>query len=149
MKKLTVSAIQEGTVIDHIPSDATMKVVNILDLDEVDNIVSVAFNLPSKRKGKKGIIKVGGKALTQKEVDKIAVIASDVTVNIIKDYNVKKKIDVKIEKDIDNVIRCTNPKCITNNESVKTKFRLLSKEPLKVRCHYCERIMAENEIDVL
>ena len=76
-KELSVSAIKEGTVIDHIPSDVTLKVADILDLEGIKSIISIATNLDSKTMGKKGIIKVGGKSLTQDEVNKIAIVAPD------------------------------------------------------------------------
>ena len=149
-KELSVSAIKEGTVIDHIPSNATLKVVEILDLKGIRSIISVATNLTSKTMGKKGIIKIGGKNLTKEEVDKIALIAPNATVNIIKNYDVKKKIKVAIPSTINRIIKCSNPNCVTNNEkNVATKFYVLNKAPLKVRCHYCERNMDKEDISLL
>ncbi|MCH8329655.1 MAG: aspartate carbamoyltransferase regulatory subunit [Nanoarchaeota archaeon] len=148
-KQLSVSAIKEGTVIDHIPSNATLKVVDILDLKGIRSIISIVTNLTSKKMGKKGIIKVGGKNLTKEEVDKIALIAPNATVNIIKDYDVKQKIKVTIPETINKIIKCSNPNCMTNNEKVTTKFYVLNKNPLKVRCHYCERNMDKEDISLL
>ncbi len=148
-KELTISAIKDGTVIDHIPGNAAFNVAKILDLDGVRGIISVATNLPSKTMGKKGIIKVGGKSLTKDEVDKIALIAPNATVNIIKDYDVKQKIKVAIPKEINRIIKCSNPNCITNNEKISTKFYVLRKEPLRVKCHYCERNMEKEDITLL
>ena len=110
-KELSVSAIKDGTVIDHIPSNATLKVVDILDLKGIRSIISVATNLTSKTMGKKGIIKIGGKDLTKEEVDKIALIAPDATVNIINNYDVRKKINVTVPKTIYKIIKCYNPNC--------------------------------------
>ena len=90
-KELKISAIEEGTVIDHIPTDATFKVVDILDLENHNGIVSIATNLQSKSIGKKGIVKVGGKSLTQEEVNKIAIVAPDATVNLIKIMKSRKR----------------------------------------------------------
>lgn len=148
-KQLSVSAIKEGTVIDHIPSNATLKVVDILDLKGIRSIISIVTNLTSKKMGKKGIIKIGGKNLTKEEVDKIALIAPNATVNIIKNYDVKQKIKVTIPETINKIIKCSNPNCITNNEKVTTKFYVLNKNPLKVRCHYCERNMDKEDISLL
>ena len=148
-KELSVSAIKDGTVIDHIPSNVTLKVVDILDLKGIRSIISVATNLTSKTMGKKGIIKIGSKDLTKEEVDKIAVIAPDATVNIIKNYDVKKKINVAIPPTIKKIIKCSNPNCITNNEKTTTKFYVLNKDPLKVRCNYCERDMDKEDISLL
>ena len=148
-RELNISAIHEGTVIDHIPTDATFKVVEILNLEKHDGIVSIATNLQSKRIGSKGIVKVGGKSLTQNEVNKIAIVAPDATVNIIKNYDVKEKIKVKTPEVIDNVVKCFNPVCITNNEQVATKFYVVKKDPLKIKCHYCERSMGKDDIEII
>lgn len=147
--KLKVSAIREGTVIDHIPAENVFKVVDILDLENHDSIVSVATNLQSKTAGKKGIVKVGGKSLTEAEVNKISIVAPKATINIIKDYKVKKKEKVKLPEEFVGVLKCSNPKCITNAETVKTKFTVESKEPLKVRCYHCERTMKSPNIELL
>ena len=148
-KELSVSAIKDGTVIDHIPSNATLKVVDILDLKGIRSIISVATNLTSKTMGKKGIIKIGSKDLTKEEVDKIALIAPDATVNIIKNYDVKKKINVTVPPTINKIIKCSNPNCITNNEKTTTRFSVLNKGPLKIRCYYCERDMDKEDISLL
>ena len=148
-KELKISAINEGTVIDHIPTYATFKVVGILNLINHEGIVSIATNLQSAKIGKKGIIKVGGKSLTQEEVNKIAIVAPDATVNIIKNYGVKEKIKIKMPDVIDNVVKCSNPVCITNNEQVATKFYVTKKDPLKIKCHYCERIMGKEDIEIV
>ena len=149
-KELNVSAIKEGSVIDHIPSNTTLKVVDILDLKGIRGIISIATNLTSKTMGKKGIIKISSKDLTKEEVDKIALIAPNATVNIIKNYDVKQKIKVSIPSTINKIIKCSNPNCITNNEKdIMTKFYVLKKDPLKVRCHYCERNMDKEDISLL
>ncbi|MBS3102795.1 aspartate carbamoyltransferase regulatory subunit [Candidatus Woesearchaeota archaeon] len=148
-KEQSVSAIKEGTVIDHIPSDSTFKVVEILNLEGHRNIISIGTNLESKRMGKKGIVKVGGKSLTKEEVDKIALVAPNATVNIIKDYDVRKKLHVAVPDELENIIKCSNPNCITNNEKTDTKFYVVKKEPLKVKCHYCERLMEKEDIKLV
>lgn len=147
--ELSVAAIKEGTVIDHIPADATFKVAAILKLREDSNMVSIATNLNSKSLGKKGIVKVSSKNLTEEEVNKIAVVAPNATVNIIKEYKVKEKINVILQKVIENVIKCFNPVCITNNEAIATKFYVEKEDPLKVRCHYCERVMSKEDIKLI
>jgi aspartate carbamoyltransferase regulatory subunit len=148
LKCLTVSAIKEGTVIDHIPAELTLKVMEILKLNDSKEIVSVAFNLDSKSIGKKGLIKIGGKILNKKEIDKIALIAPNSTMNIIQDYKVKEKTKIDIPNEIVGVAKCINPKCITNNERVETKFIVEVKNPLRVRCTYCERVMNKNDLQI-
>jgi len=148
-KELKVPGIKEGTVIDHIPSRVTFKVMRILDLQEYKHVISVVLNLRSKTLGKKGIIKIGSRFLTQDEVNKIAILAPNATVNIIKNYEVKEKIKVNVPDKIDNIIKCSNPKCITNNEKVKTFFHVINKDPLKVVCNHCERVMEADDIKLL
>lgn len=148
-KELSISAIKDGTVIDHIPSNVTLKVVDILDLKGIRGIISIATNLTSKTMGKKGLVKISGKDLTKEEVDKIALIAPNASVNIINNYDVKKKIKVTIPLVINKIIKCSNPNCITNNERVTTRFYVLNKDPLKVKCHYCERNMDKDDITLL
>ena len=147
--ELKISAIEEGTVIDHIPKDSTFKVVEILDLENNPGVVSIATNLQSKSMGKKGIVKVAGKSLTQDEVNKIAIVAPDATVNMIKNYTVKEKIKVKTPDIIENVVKCSNPVCITNNEQISTKFYVVKKDPLKIKCHYCERSMGKEDVEII
>ena len=148
-RELKISAIEGGTVIDHIPTDATFKVVDILDLENHTGVVSIATNLQSKTIGRKAIIKVGGKSLTQNEVNKIAIVAPDATVNIIKNYDVREKIKVKTPDIIDNVVKCSNPVCITNNEQIATRFYVIKKDPIKIKCHYCERSMGKDDIEII
>lgn len=147
-KELKISAIKEGTVIDHIPAYATFKVANILNLEEHDKILTIATNLLSKRYKKKGIIKIGGKFLTKKEVDKIAIIAPKATLNIIRNYEVKEKTDLSVPDSVIGIIKCSNPNCITNLERINTKFNVVSKDPLRVECCYCERNMAGEDIEI-
>jgi aspartate carbamoyltransferase regulatory subunit len=146
-KTLKISAISDGTVIDHISKDNTFKVAEFLNLKDGGDLVTVGMNLESKRLGKKGLIKIGGRFLTKQEVDKIAIIAPEANINIIKNYNVKDKFKVEIPTVINGIIKCANTNCITNKESSKTKFYVLGKEPLKLRCHYCERVVEKGDIE--
>lgn len=148
-KELKVPAIKDGTVIDHIPSRVTFKVMRILDLKEFNEVISIALNLKSRALGKKGIIKVSNRFLTQEEVNKIAILAPEATVNIIKDYKVKEKIKVSLPGVIHNIIKCSNPNCITNSERVKTSFIVMKKSPLQVACSHCERVMESDDIILL
>ena len=123
--------------------------MRILDLREFNHAISVALNLKSKALGKKGIIKVGNRFLTQDEVNKIAILAPHATVNIIKNYEVKEKINVALPEEIPDIIKCSNPNCITNKEKVKTSFKVVNKTPLQVICHHCERVMDSKDITLI
>lgn len=149
VKELKIPGIREGTVIDHIPSDKTFKAIDILNLTNSKNVISVATNLQSKSIGFKGIIKIGGKFLSKEEVNKIALIAPQATVNIIKNYEVKQKIKLAIPGEINSIIKCPNPKCITNNEDVKTRFYTVRDNGTKFMCHYCERCISLGGLEIL
>ncbi len=141
-KELVVSAIDNGTVIDHIPANEIYKVVKILNLDEYQDEVLIGTNLSSKKFGKKGIIKVKNKFFEETEVNKISLVAPNATLIVIKDYDVVEKRQLAIPSEIKKIVKCINPNCITNIEdNIETKFKVLSKEPLKMQCHYCEKTM--------
>ena len=148
MKKLEVSAIEEGTVIDQIASKSTFKVANILNIQGIDQVVLVGVNLSSKKLGKKGIIKIGGKILTQEEVNKIALIAPDATVNIIEDSELVRKFKVALPDAIEGIVKCFNPNCVSNHQKIQSRFHVINKNPIKIRCHYCERLMGTDDIEL-
>lgn len=140
MKTLKVQKIESGTVIDHIEAGSAWKVVKILGLEEYPGTVLVLSNIESKSFKKKDIIKVEKKELGKNEVDKISLVSPKATVNIIENYEIKKKYVVNIPDTVEGILKCTNPNCITNNESIRTRFSVESKNPLKIRCYFCERI---------
>jgi len=144
--EMKISRIREGTVIDHIPSELCLKLIEILDLSDVKSVISVAMNLESKKMGKKALIKIGGKFFNNAEVNKITIVAPNVTMAIIKDYKVEKKEKLKLPEEIISIVKCNNPNCITNNENVETLFRTIENSPLKIMCHHCERIINKEEI---
>ena len=145
---LRVSKIKDGTVIDHITSGHALDVVKILGITgKSGNIVTIAMNVPSKRMGKKDIVKIEGRELKAEEVDKIALIAPNATINIIRDYKVVEKKRVQLPKVIKNIVRCANPACISNSkEPVQPTFYVESQEPLYLKCHYCGYLMERDEI---
>ncbi|MDR4507952.1 MAG: aspartate carbamoyltransferase regulatory subunit [Candidatus Brocadiaceae bacterium] len=146
MKNMDVSAIKDGSVIDHIDSKSTLKVAEILNIQQEEQVVLVGMNLISKCLGKKGIIKIGGKSIAQKEVNKIALIAPNASVNIIKDYEVVQKFKVKVPDVLEGIVKCFNPNCVSNHYAVHAKQHVINKNPIKLKCHYCERIMNAKDI---
>lgn len=134
---LQVAAIENGTVIDHIPSNKIFEVVNLLHLEKVNSEVTVGFNLKSKQMGRKSIIKIANKFFTDDELNQLAVIAPDVTLCIIRDYEIVEKKTVTLPDLLVDVIKCKNPMCITNNEPMRTRFEVISKDHGICRCHYC------------
>lgn len=147
-KELVVVALENGTVIDHIPPDKLFKVVSILNLDTIDSQITIGNNLKSKKQGVKGIIKITDKYFEPKVINKIALIAPNAILNIVKDYVVIEKIKISLPDDLSDVVRCVNPKCITNNEPVKSLFHVVDKESITVKCHYCERLIHQEDIKI-
>ncbi|HNW99459.1 MAG TPA: aspartate carbamoyltransferase regulatory subunit [Bacteroidales bacterium] len=139
-KEYKVSAIENGTVIDHIPPKSVYQVIKILHLEESNDMMLFGTNLESKKYGKKGIVKVSNKFFKKNEINKIGLVAPNATLIVIKDYQVVSKEVVKLPDTIEDIVKCFNPNCITNHEKVKTKFYFIDKEDVKLRCHYCEKI---------
>ena len=137
--QLVVAAIENGTVIDHIPAEKTYQVVNLLQLEKMENPVTIGYNLPSKKIGKKGIIKVANKYFTDEEINRLSVVAPNIGLSIIKDYEIVEKKTVKTPDTLKGIVKCNNPKCITNNEPMQTLFHTVDKALGIVRCHYCDK----------
>ena len=148
-RTLSVSAIKAGTVIDHVPASALFKVVSILNLDKLDTMITIGNNLGSDKLGKKGIIKLSKVFFADDEVNKIALVAPCAKLNIIRDFEVVEKRVVEIPDEIVGIAKCVNPKCITNNEEVTTRFEVVSKSEVKLKCHYCEKITNQGNIEIL
>ena len=148
-KELKVSAIENGTVIDHIPSKNVFQVIRILNLNEFDNQIFLGTNLDSQKYGKKGIIKVSNRFFEADETNKIALVAPTATLIVIKNFSVAEKKKVEIPDHVEKIVKCFNPNCITNNETVITRFTVVSKEDLKLKCHYCEKITSGDSISFL
>lgn len=146
---LVVSAIKEGTVIDHIPAKDLFKVITILGLDHIENQITFGTNLESKKLGKKAIIKISGMTFRTEDINKIALVAPEAKLNIIKDYVVREKRIVDLPDLITGIAKCVNPKCITNHEEVKTKFSVVDKKHVKLRCFYCEKITDQNNLVII
>jgi aspartate carbamoyltransferase regulatory subunit len=148
-KQLQVSAIKDGTVIDHIPARNLFKVISILNLDKIDTPMTFGANLESKRLGRKAIIKIADVFFRDDEINKIALVAPDAKLNIIKDYEVVEKKLVEVPDIIVGIAKCVNPKCITNNEQIITKFYVVSKKEVTLKCHYCEKLMDQEHLTIV
>jgi aspartate carbamoyltransferase regulatory subunit len=148
-KQLSVSAIKEGTVIDHIPATALFKVVSLLNLDKLETMITIGNSLGSNKLGKKGIIKLSKVFFKDDEINKIALVAPCAKLNIIKDYDVVEKRVVEIPDEIVGIVKCVNPKCITNNQVVTTRYEVVSKSDVKLKCHYCEKITDQDNIEII
>lgn len=158
-RELLIRAIKNGIVIDHIPSEKVFAIVEILKLKEYSERITVATNMPSSSLGRKGIIKIEEKILEEKELNNIALLAPNVTINIIEDYKVieKTKLD-RLDKVI-GLMKCDNPKCISNHENIETKFVRIKEntessdestqdKKTRYKCFYCEKVILEDEIQI-
>jgi aspartate carbamoyltransferase regulatory subunit len=148
-KKLEVSAIENGTVIDHIPAKALFKVISILNLQNLDRQITFGTNFDSKKLGKKAIVKLSNTFFIDKDINKIALVAPQAKLNIIRDYKVVEKKIVEVPEEILGIAKCMNPKCITNNEKIITKFSVVSKHEVKLKCHYCEKITDQEHMEII
>jgi aspartate carbamoyltransferase regulatory subunit len=148
-KRLKVTAIKDGTVIDHIPPLSLFKVISILELDKCSHMVTFANNLESNAIGSKAIIKVANRFFKDEEVNKISLVAPHAKLNTIRDYEVVEKRIVEIPKEIKAIVKCFNPKCITNSEKITTRYRVVSEDPIALECKYCEKITHKDEIEII
>lgn len=146
--ELKIEKIRNGTVIDHIPAGMALKVLKILDIDEnVKTTLSIGIHVPSKKQGFKDIVKIEDRFLASKEIAKIALIAPNATVNKIKDYEVIEKYNVSPPSEIIGIVKCSNPACVTNaKEPISPEFYVISTDPIRIKCKYCEREMEGRDI---
>lgn len=145
-KEMQVAAIENGTVIDHIPAEKTYQVAQLLNLKEMSTPVTIGYNLPSEKIGKKGIIKVADKFFTDEEINRLSVVAPKIVLSVIRDYEVVEKKTVETPDELRGIVKCNNPKCITNNEPMATVFNVVDKEKGTLKCHYCDKEQDINEV---
>ena len=144
-----VTAIKNGTVIDHIPSGQALKLLEFLNLSTDTSVpVSLVMNVPSKQMGAKDIIKVEDRELTQSELDRLALVAPESSIAIIRAYSVAEKLNVNLGEEVRNVVRCTFSNCITQNprEPLAHRLKVTRTDPLALRCHYCGRPQNMDEL---
>jgi len=145
---LIVRRIKDGTVIDHIDHGKGLRVLEALDMDGSEgNVITVALNVPSGKSKKKDIIKVENKYLENDDTNKLAVIAPNSTVNIIKNYKLVEKRRVSLPNEIERIFRCSNPDCVTNStEHIESTMDVVDKSGLVLQCRYCSRILDVNKL---
>ena len=148
-KERLVAAIENGTVIVHIPSNKTYQVANLLGLQNLDTIVTIGYNYPSKKLNKKGIIKIENKFFTDEEISRLSVVAPNVVLSIIRDYEVIEKKRVETPDILKGLVKCNNPKCITNNEPMQTVFHTINKDKGVIRCQYCDKEQDINKVELV
>jgi aspartate carbamoyltransferase regulatory subunit len=148
--ELKIKAIENGTVIDHITANKALHILNVLGLPDADTQnVTIAMNVSSSEIGRKDILKIENRELDHRELNQVALIAPKATINIIRDYEPVKKDKILLPEKITSILKCTNPKCITNyeNEPITPIFNVIEKNPPVVRCHYCEKLIKTEDIE--
>ena len=148
-KELQVAALENGTAIDHIPPSQLFKVASLLGLEKMNNTITIGNNFHSNKMGCKGMIKIADKFFCDEEINRIAVVAPNVKLNIIRDYEVVEKREVNLPDELRGIVKCANPKCITNNEPMPTLFHVVDKENCVIKCHYCEKEQTREDIEII
>jgi aspartate carbamoyltransferase regulatory subunit len=146
-KELQVSALENGTVIDHLTTGSVLQVIRILNLENIEDPIYLGANLESKKYGRKGIIKVSNKYFCSEEINKIALVSPSATLIEITDFEITKKTQVAIPDKVTDIVKCFNPRCVTNVENIPTKFDVIDKEDVRLKCHYCEKITAKKNME--
>ena len=140
-KELVVSALENGTVLDHSPAQYVYKALDLLGLKDIESQITIGINLASKLHGKKGIIKIADKFFEDEDLNKLALIAPKATVNVIRDFKVVEKKTLETPAEVVGIAKCKNPKCVTNHQPIKTKFATIQDgDKISLKCHYCEKI---------
>lgn len=148
-KTLQVSAIKNGTVIDHIPSNCLFKVISMLHLDGLQNQMTFGTNLESSKLASKAIIKISDRFFADSDINKIALIAPQVKLSIIENYTVVEKKVVKVPETVVGLAKCMNPKCVTNHEEMTTSFSVITSNGISLKCNYCEKITDQEHMDLI
>jgi len=144
-KQIKVTALREGTVIDHLARGTALKAIHALGM-EMTNTLLIGLDLESKKLGRKDLIKIENKELSQEEANKIALISPGATFSIIRDFKVVDKVSPELPDRVEGLIRCSNPSCVTNQYDLRTVFLVQKRDPVKVGCYFCERTFTKEEI---
>ena len=147
--ELLVAALENGTVIDHIPSELVFTIAQLLGLEKLSSSVTIGYNLNSKKIGKKGVIKVADKFFSDEEISRLSVVAPNVVLNVIRNFDVVEKKEVIIPDELHGIVRCGNTKCISNNEPMTSFFHVVDKKNGTLKCHYCEKEQNKNKVKLV
>jgi len=148
-EKIRIVKIRDGTVIDHIRAGKALEVLQILGITGKDgNVVTLAMNISSSKIKKKDIVKVEHRFLKEQEVARIALVAPEATINHIEDSKIIKKVRVELPDVISDIFPCPNQRCVTNKERepIRSKYEVVSKTPMQLKCLYCWTIVEEQDI---
>jgi aspartate carbamoyltransferase regulatory subunit len=141
---VTINSIKKGIVIDHISAGLGIKIFNYLKLDNVQFTVALIMNAPSTKGGRKDIIKIENEIDIDYKV--LGLIDPFITINIIENEVITKKVKLEMPKTVENVIICKNPRCITSVEKVPHVFHLIDEAKGEYKCEYCDDIATLSEL---
>lgn len=144
-RKIKVTALKEGTVIDHLACGTALKVIQALNIEK-DKTLLIGLNLESKKLGSKDLIKIENKELSQEEVNKVAILSPGATFSIIREFEVADKVFPELPEFVEGIVKCTNPSCVTNKYDMPSVFKVVSRDPVKLGCKYCESSFKKEEI---
>jgi aspartate carbamoyltransferase regulatory subunit len=148
-REYKVFQIDHGTVIDHLPHWSALKVVELLGLSYGQNLVTIGIGLESRKLGRKDLLKVENRELTESEVQKLALVAPQASINLIRNGLRVEKLKVSVPESIDGLVRCANTACITRHEYVPPRYTTVGRLPLELCCYYCNHTMQADEIELL
>ncbi len=146
-KLLSVSAIENGTVIDHIKAGQAIRIINLLDIIDNGYRATIGLNLPSIKMGLKDLLKIENYIISEEKAKQIKIFSPDVTINIINEYLVDKKIMTALPGQVEEIFICPNLHCITNSEQIKTLFNVSEQgNYIKLTCDFCEKTFDRNQM---
>lgn len=150
LRPFKIFGIEKGTVIDHIPAGKALLLLKLLKLENENKFIALGLNLNSKHQGRKDLLKIENKELTEEEVNQVAVAVPQATINIIRNFKVAKKFKVEMPEKIYSLLKCPNPKCISNSEKIKSVFHPKKEKnnEYSYSCHYCERNFLQKDISL-
>lgn len=146
---LPVSAIKNGTVIDHIAPGQALRIIHLLGLESSMHKVTIGLHLPSKSMGTKDLIKIENRILSDQEANEIVVFSPFATINVIHDFEVAEKVKTRLPSSMKKVFLCPNSVCITQFESIPSHFYISEdRKQIKLTCYYCEKIYDRDQLRV-
>lgn len=145
--RLSVEAIENGTVIDHIPAGLGLTILRQFKLLHYGSAVTVGFNLPSKTQGSKDIIKIKEVHFKEEDANRLALFAPQAVVNRIRGFEVVEKMRLTLPEAISEVFRCPNHNCASHGEPVKSRFYVATRgSDIRLKCHYCEKTFERESV---
>ena len=147
--KLQVEAIEQGSVIDHIPVKQGVKILKFFNFTQTTEKITIGLNLATNHGESKDLIKIENTFFNDQQANQLALFAPNATINQIKDFKVVNKFQVQLPSSFIGVLECPNSNCISHNEPVQTRFYVHQKKALKLKCHYCEKSFERSTFDEL